>query len=60
LSESLAKQVEPSHSDEYIGELKKLKGRNPHDHDTLETLVSVEGIVTADWTDIADFADGLS
>lgn len=52
-------QVEATSSDTYIRHLKGLEERDPHDHDTLENLVSVEGIVNAYWMDKADFANSL-
>jgi nucleoside-diphosphate-sugar epimerase len=52
-------QVEHVDSEEYIKEIKTETDRNPGDAEATENLVSVVGIVDANWEDKDDFANSL-
>lgn len=51
--------VEQVDSEKYIDTQKKKLNENSGDHDIIESLVSVEGIVNANWTAKENFANGL-
>jgi putative NADH-flavin reductase len=52
-------QVEHVDSEEYIKEAKKEVDRDPHNAEAIENLVSVVGIVDANWEGKDDFANAL-